>query len=87
MSRMRHTNRRGRALLTAALVALPPVVPSALAADTAAPIARKKPTVRELHGDKFVDDYFWLREKGTPEVKAYLDAENVHTDAVMAPHK
>ena len=80
-------NRRSRALLTAALVALPPVVPSALGADTAAPIARKKPTVRELHGDKFVDDYFWLREKGTPEVKAYLEAENAHTDAVMAPYK
>ena len=85
MSRMRHPNRRSRALLTAALVALPPVVPSALGADTAAPIARKKPTVRELHGDKFVDDYFWLREKSTPEVKAYLEAENVYTDAVMKP--
>ena len=87
MSRVRYSNRRSRALLTAALVALPPVVPSALGADTAAPIARKKPTVRELHGEKFVDDYFWLREKGTPEVKAYLEAENVHTDAVMAPYK
>ena len=85
MSRMRHSNRRSRALLTAALVALPPVVPSALGADTAAPIARKKPTVRELHGEKFVDDYFWLREKGTPEVTAYLEAENAYTDAVMTP--
>ena len=87
MSRVRHSNRRSRALLTAALVALPPVVPSALGADTAAPIARKKPTVRELHGEKFVDDYFWLREKGTPEVTSYLEAENAHTDAVMAPYK
>jgi oligopeptidase B len=87
MSRMRHSNRRSRALLTAALVALPPAVPSAVAADTAAPIARKKPTVRELHGEKFVDDYFWLREKGTPEVKAYLEAENVHTEAVMSPYE
>jgi len=87
MSHMRHSNRRSRALLTAALVALPPVVPSAVAADTAAPVARKKPTVRELHGETFVDDYFWLREKGTPEVKAYLEAENVHTDAIMSPYK
>ena len=55
MSRMRHSNRRSRALLTAALVALPPVVPSAVAHDTAPtvapPVARRKPTVRELHGD------------------------------------
>ena len=91
MSRMRHSNRRSRALLTAALVALPPVVPSAVAAKprrpAAPPIARKKPTLRELHGDKFVDDYFWLREKGNPEVKAYLEAENAHADAVMAPYK
>jgi len=32
-----------------------------------------------------VDNYFWLREKKNPEVKAYLDAENVYTDAVMKP--
>jgi oligopeptidase B len=87
MSRLRHTGRRGRALLTAALVALPPMVPSMLAADTAAPVAKKRPTVRELHGDKFVDDYFWLREKGTPEVTAYLEAENAHAESVMAPYK
>ena len=91
MSRMRHSNRRSRALLTAALVAMPPVVPAAVAHETAPtvapPVARRKPTVRELHGDKFVDDYFWLREKGDPEVRAYLEAENAHTDAVMAPLK
>jgi oligopeptidase B len=86
MSRMRHTNRRSRALLTAALVALPPVVPATLAADHPAPVAKKRPTVRELHGDKFVDDYFWLREKGSPEVTAYLEAENAHTESVMAPY-
>ena len=51
-----------------------------IAADTAAPVAKKRPTVRELHGDKFVDDYFWLREKGNPEVTAYLEAENAYTD-------
>jgi oligopeptidase B len=87
MSRTRHSNRRSRALLTAALVALPPVVPTVLGADTAAPIARKKPTVRELHGDRFIDDYFWLREKGTPEVTAHLEAENAHAEWVMSPHK
>jgi oligopeptidase B len=87
MSRMRHTNRRGRALLTAALVALPPVVPATLAADAPAPVAKKRPTVRELHGDKFVDEYFWLREKSNPEVTTHLEAENAHAEAVMAPYK
>jgi oligopeptidase B len=32
-----------------------------------------------------VDNYFWLRDKKNPEVKAYLEAENAYTDAVMKP--
>ncbi|MFT3709841.1 MAG: S9 family peptidase [Archangium sp.] len=40
-----------------------------------APVAMKKPHVRELHGEKFNDDYFWLREKGSKEVEAELYAE------------
>jgi oligopeptidase B len=87
MSRTRHSNRRSRALLTAALVALPPMVPSTIAADQPVPVAKKRPTVRELHGDKFIDDYFWLREKGDPEVTAYLEAENAYAETVMAPYK
>jgi oligopeptidase B len=43
------------------------------------------PHVRELHGDRFQDDYFWLREKANPEVIAYLEAENAYTSAVMRP--
>lgn len=49
-----------------------------------APIARKVPHVRKLHGDEFADDYFWLREKGTPEVESYLNAENAFTEASLA---
>ena len=44
------------------------------------PVAKKVPKVTEIHGEKLVDDYAWLREKKNPEVKAYLDAENVYTD-------
>jgi oligopeptidase B len=80
----RRSTRRSRALLTAALVALPPVAPIVLRADQAPPIAKKKPTVRELHGDRFVDDYFWLREKSNPEVIAHLEAENAHAASVMS---
>ncbi len=35
-----------------------------------------------LHGDRRVDDYFWLREKTNAEVIAYLNAENAYADAV-----
>ena len=49
------------------------------------PVARKIPKVTDIHGQKLVDDYFWLRDKENPEVKAYLEAENTYTDAVMKP--
>jgi oligopeptidase B len=32
-----------------------------------------------------VDNYFWLLVKPNPEVRAYLEAENVYTDALMKP--
>src|SRR5688572_6024828 len=51
------------------------------------PVAPKKPKEIVTHDDKRVDNYFWLREKGTPEVTAYLEAENAYAEAVMAPTK
>ncbi len=60
-----------------------------LAADTtklpAPPVAKKVPHVTEVNGHKMVDNYFWLRDKPNPEVRAYLEAENAYTDAVMKP--
>ncbi|MGA2184752.1 MAG: S9 family peptidase [Bryobacteraceae bacterium] len=34
------------------------------------------------HGDTVSDDYFWLREKSSPRVAAYLEAENAYTAAM-----
>jgi oligopeptidase B len=51
----------------------------------AAPVAKKDPHVTEINGQKLVDNYFWLRDKPNPEVRAYLEAENAYTDAVMKP--
>jgi oligopeptidase B len=50
-----------------------------------APIARREPKQTTLHGTVLVDDYAWLREKESPEVTAYLEAENAYAEAVMAP--
>ncbi len=36
-----------------------------------------------MHGDRRVDHYVWLRHKESPEVIAYLEAENAYTDAVL----
>jgi len=51
----------------------------------APPVAKKVPKVTEINGRKLVDNYYWLRDKPNPEVKAYLVAENAYTDAVMKP--
>jgi oligopeptidase B len=51
----------------------------------APPVAKKIPHVTEVNGRKLVDNYFWLRDKPNPEVRAYLEAENAYTDAVMKP--
>ena len=49
------------------------------------PVARKDPTPTTLHGQTLEDDYRWMRDKSSPEVTAYLEAENAYTSAVMKP--
>jgi oligopeptidase B len=49
------------------------------------PIARREPTPTTLHGTRLEDDYRWMREKDSPEVLTYLEAENAYTAAVVAP--
>jgi len=49
------------------------------------PTAKRVPNVTEVNGHKLVDNYYWLRDKASPEVKAYLESENAYTDAVMKP--
>lgn len=49
------------------------------------PVAKTVPHITNLHGETLVDNYFWLREKENPEVRAYLEAENAYADAVTAP--
>ena len=49
------------------------------------PVANRIPRVTELHGEKLVDNYFWLRERSNSAVVAYLKAENAYTDAMMKP--
>jgi oligopeptidase B len=49
------------------------------------PIARRDPTSTTLHGMTLHDDFRWMRDKNSPELLAYLNAENAYTAAVMAP--
>jgi hypothetical protein len=51
------------------------------------PRAKKEPTTRTLHGEAFVDDYFWMRNKDRPDVVEHLRAEASYTEATLAPLK
>src|SRR5713101_6407396 len=49
------------------------------------PIAAKDPHPTAIHGETLTDDYYWLRNKGTPAVESYLKAELAYADAFMKP--
>ena len=49
------------------------------------PVAKTISITDVTHGDVRVDNYAWLREKDSPDVLAYLEAENAYTDDVSAP--
>ncbi|HET9777132.1 MAG TPA: S9 family peptidase [Gemmatimonadaceae bacterium] len=59
------------------------IVVAANAQDLRPPVAALHPKVDTLHGEIRTDNYFWLREKTSPDVIAYLNAENAYTDAKM----
>jgi len=49
------------------------------------PVAAKHAHEMKIHGETVEDDYFWLRNKGTPEVESYLNAERAYAEAFMQP--
>ncbi|MFN8092772.1 MAG: S9 family peptidase [Vicinamibacteria bacterium] len=51
------------------------------------PSAPRRSHVQTWHGQAYDDPYYWLREKGTPAVEAYLKAENEYTEAMTAELK
>ena len=55
------------------------------------PMAPSRPIFHERFGTNWTDAYAWLRDPAYPEVtdpeiRAYLEAENGHFEAFMAPH-
>ena len=66
-----------------------------LARGFAPPLAARRPTFSVHHGVELVDEYAWLRAPNwqevmrdpgvlDPEIRAYLEAENRHTEAALA---
>ena len=70
-------------LATTLAVALLPSLPALVTAQ-APPVAEVRPHELTIHGHTRVDDYYWLRERESPEVIAYLETENAYVDAFMA---
>ena len=56
---------------------LPPTAPTP-------PLAPRRARILAAHDDERVDDYYWLRDRDDPAVRAYLDAENAYTAALTA---
>ena len=40
-----------------------------------------------MHGDKRIDDYYWLNQRDNPKVLNYLKAENAYLDTMMGSTK
>ena len=49
------------------------------------PSAARRPHPLVFHGERLADDYFWLRDREDPAVRAYLEAENAYAEAELAP--
>jgi oligopeptidase B len=74
-----------RAVVFAAGLALIATVPAVVEGQVAQPpVAKRIPKTDTLHGEVRRDDYFWLRQKSDPEVRAYLEAENAYTEASLS---
>lgn len=76
--------------LSAQAQAAPASAPAAAAASASAsqpapPMAPRHPKDVTVHGDRRIDDWFWLRDKDSPETQTYLNAEAAYTAAWMAP--
>jgi oligopeptidase B len=51
------------------------------------PAAEKEAKEFVAHGDKRVDDYYWLNQRDNPKVLNYLKAENAYLDTLMSGTK
>jgi oligopeptidase B len=60
---------------------------AATAQQVVPPIAAKRPHEMIMHGDKRVDEFYWMRERENPEVIDWLNKENAYLDAMLAPVK
>jgi oligopeptidase B len=51
------------------------------------PLAPRRAHRSAVHGIQRTDEYHWLRNRNAPRVRAYLNAENAYTAAMMKPSR
>jgi oligopeptidase B len=51
----------------------------------APPLAPRIPVIRDLHGQRDVDNYAWMRDHSAPPMRDYLAAERAYYDVQTAP--
>lgn len=49
-----------------------------------APVAPSRPVEHTAHGETRTDEYYWLRERTSPDVIAHLNAENAYTEQQLS---
>ena len=52
---------------------------------TSPPVAEEIPHFLEVHGERRVDPFFWMRERESEKVLNHLKAENSYTETVLSP--
>src|SRR5688572_20212236 len=55
--------------------------------DVTAPTVEKEPKEFITHGDKRIDEYYWLNQRDNTKVLTYLKAENSYLDTMMSSTK
>ncbi|HEY9258353.1 S9 family peptidase [Chitinophaga sp.] len=56
-------------------------------ADIKPPVAEKIAKELSIHGDKRIDNYYWMNDRENPKVLAWLNAENAYLDTILSPEK
>jgi oligopeptidase B len=74
-------------LFAAVLVLAPAITFAQTAPEAKPPVADKIHTEKPINGAVLVDDYAWLRERTSPRVRTYLEAENAYAEQVTADEK
>ncbi|HKQ59236.1 MAG TPA: prolyl oligopeptidase family serine peptidase [Candidatus Eisenbacteria bacterium] len=71
------------AVLAATLLAAPLALAATTEAVSKPPVARVEVVKDTYNGVVVEDPYRWLENKDAPETRAWIDAENAHTDALL----